>query len=128
MTETAMELNQKSFNSGWWYIDIPIQSDDICLEYMRTEDGESLMRTLRNRAEIIPCELEETSLIREHPLLEQKDIEMVFRLKCKFGGRVFAQRMLRKESNVTILLNIDHESLPNYFDDKEEANGDTQPG
>lgn len=75
------------------------------------------MRTLRNRAGILSCELEETSVIRKHPLLVHDDIEMVFRLKCKFGGRVMAQRLRRADED--LYLGIDPDSLPNYFDDEE---------
>ncbi len=126
MTKTASELNQESFNSGWWYIDLPIQTGDMCLEYLASKDPESLMRTLMNRARILPCELEETSLIRKHPLLEQHDIEMVFRLKCKFGGRVLAQRLIRGDKD--LYFDIDPDSLANYFNDDEETNGNAHGG
>lgn len=134
MTKTANELNQESFNSGWWYIDLPIQTGDVCLGYLKSGDSESLYRAFHQRAQILPCELEGITLIREHPLLKQHDIEMVFQLKCKFGGRVLAQRLLRldddllclKREDETILTNIDFDSLPNYFNDDEDTNDHSQ--
>lgn len=126
MTATAMELNQESFKSGWWYIDLPIQSGDVCLEYLKGEDTESLLHAFHSRACIIPCELEQITLIREHPLLKQHDIEMVFQIKCKFGGRIIAQRIRRGDDWNVIDREIEYESLPNYFDDEEKTNDHPQ--
>jgi len=121
MTATAMELNQDSFNSGWWYIDQPIQTDDVILEYIKTADIESLTRALYQRSNVLTCEVESFEMIKDHPLLMHQDIQLVLRLKCKFGGRILSQRLLRGDND--ILFDIDPDSLPNYFDD-EEPNAD----
>ena len=128
MTKTASELNQESFNSGWWYIDLPIQTGDVCLGYLKSGDSESLYRAFHQRAQILPCELEGITLIREHPLLKQHDIEMVFQLKCMFGGRIIAQRIIRS-GYFEATEGINFDSLADYFndnDDKEDNDDHSQ--